>query len=1697
MKRLIIIILLLTTFLTNSIAQQPCNNPTAISVSNITTTGSDISWIPGGAEAAWDIEYGPSGFSLGSGTIAAVTTNSYNIVGLSSATNYDIYVRADCGGGSLSNWEGPYNFLTSFSSPNNINCSTGNSTSFFIDDLDSTGYWSGDFGTTNGSWRVFSGPTSTPNTGPNGAHNGNSYFYFESSVGGLDTASIISPVVDLSNAVGNQAELSFYYHFYGSSGATLDVSISSDLINYSSLGTFSMYQTSDTDPFVYVGLDLSAYVGQIIYLKFTYVRGSQGTPFQGDIAIDLVEVKACSQTSSCYFYGDTTNISLCADSVEWENNYYYSSGLHQDTVYNFGTCDSVIYLDLTLTSFPVIDLVTDTLICDSSVITLDAGIGQSSYSWSTGETTQSITYMGTHQGNFGVTDEVITLSVVGNNGCSNSRDILVSTINCDTSSSCYYTIDMQDSYGDGWNGAYLSVMINGVQYPQNFTVNSGYSNEDGFPTYNGDVVDFYFNSGPWDSEISFVIYDPLGLPLGMYGPNPPVGLFLTDTSNSSCVDVVFSCPSPSNLSAHYVDSNTTNLSWNLVGNESSWDLEYGLSGQALGQGNLINQVNNNQYLLTGLSENTSYRYYVRSRCGSTTSQWIGPFTFVTSKLFGTWKLADIAGALQVGPNQGDASWWSSSLADATTRACIFDDSINFDGLGGMTHYMDGSTWLETWQGVSSEQCGTPVTPHNGGNFTYTYFNNQLTVNGLGAHLGLPKAFNGGELSNPNNAVNSITYEIDFSSNYDTMIVDVQSAGGGSGWWRFIYNRTNILPPVPICDSLVFTENHTVCDSLTWIDGNTYTSSNNTASYTFTNSFGCDSIVMLDLTVNNPVSNNIFIIVCDTFNWNGVNYFNSGIYTDTLQSSNGCDSTVTMDLVINYSIFTNDSAEACDSFEWNGNIYTSSGIYIDTLQTITGCDSVITLDLIINNTINVTDSQTVCDSYNWNGNIYTLSGIYTDTLLASNGCDSIVILDLTVTNSVSNNIFITACDTFNWNGNIYTNSGIYLDALITTNGCDSIVTLDLTINNTIYSVDSQTACDSYNWNGNIYDSTGYYVDTLQSLNSCDSIVTLDLTVNYTSNLIHSVISCHDYIWNGNLYSNSGFYFDTLQSITGCDSLVTLSLIIKEATVDTIFANSCDFYSWRGNIYNQSGIYQDTLQSIFGCDSILLLDLTLANSSFTNDSVTSCQDYLWNGNTYNLSGIYSNTFSSFEGCDSVVTLYLTIINSVQGDTLSISECDEFIWQGNQYNQTGLFSDTLLTNSGCDSIIYLNLTVNGNYEIDEYVNACTSYNWNGISYSLSGEYIDTLQSSFGCDSIVNLNLTILNNQIFSDTILSCESYIWNGFYLDSTGLYTDTLQTIGGCDSILILDLTVYENAFANDSVSTCEFYDWNGVRYTSSGVYVDTFQTSNGCDSIVSLSLNLFPVYQDTIFASACDSFVWYGNTYTSAGIYTNSFSTINGCDSVEVLNFSLNNDNNTSPIDFELVLDNFCLETHWNIVSSDGIVVHQEGPYDCNINGSGLQSNQTINRSLSLEQQDCYTFTLYDDFGDGLGASQWGGTDGSWLLNDLNGNSLFQGQGNFGDSVSVSFYINEDFSTSIIESENNFSEIIAYPNPFIGETEIKLINFEGLYDVSIRDIQGKIVHKLYNLSNNHFTLRSSIILRGVYWVVLDNHPTIKPLKLIVQ
>lgn len=169
-----------------------------------------------------------------------------------------------------------------------------------------------------------------------------------------------------------------------------------------------------------------------------------------------------------------------------------------------------------------------------------------------------------------------------------------------------------------------------------------------------------------------------------------------------------------------------------------------------------------------------------------------PVLSLSAQIEGTWKLAPQAQALGVGPSgPGDMSWWSNSAGDVTTRACLFDDSITFDANGTMTHYMDGSTWLEGWQGVQ-EGCGAPVAPHVGGAATYSYdaTAGTLTVNGLGAHIGLAKVINGAEITSPAGAASSITYNVAISNGGNTLTADINF---GPGWWRFVYERTTVIP----------------------------------------------------------------------------------------------------------------------------------------------------------------------------------------------------------------------------------------------------------------------------------------------------------------------------------------------------------------------------------------------------------------------------------------------------------------------------------------------------------------------------------------------------------------------------------------------------------------------------------------------------------------------------------------------------------------------------------------------------------------------------------------------------------------------------------------------------------------------------------------------------------------------------------------
>jgi hypothetical protein len=339
---------------------------------------------------------------------------------------------------------------------------------------------------------------------------------------------------------------------------------------------------------------------------------------------------------------------------------------------------------------------------------------------------------------------------------------------------------------------------------------------------------------------------------------------------------------------------------------------------------------------------------------------------------------------------------------------------------------------------------------------------------------------------------------------------------------------------------------------------------------------------------------------------------SGTYSDTLINSQGCDSVIIIYLTINSTASTI-TPTACESYLSPSGIYTwtSSGSYTDTMINSQGCDSVITINLTISNTTN-TINQTSCESYTSpSGNyIWTSSGSYTDSLINPLGCDSVMIINLTIINSTTSTVSPTACDSFTSpSGNYtWTSSDTYTDTLINSMGCDSVITVNLTVLNNTTILISQTDCDSYTSPSGIYTWTtsGIYSDTLISSMGCDSVITINLTIlNSTTNTIDT-IACESYTSpSGNFsWSTSGIYTDTLINSMECDSLITINLTIHNSITNTINPTACNSYTSPSGNYSwtSSGSYSDTLINLQGCDSIIFINLTVntVNIAVTDNS-----------------------------------------------------------------------------------------------------------------------------------------------------------------------------------------------------------------------------------------------------------------------------------------------------------------------------------------------------------------------------------------------------------------------------------------------------------------------------------------------------------------
>ena len=160
----------------------------------------------------------------------------------------------------------------------------------------------------------------------------------------------------------------------------------------------------------------------------------------------------------------------------------------------------------------------------------------------------------------------------------------------------------------------------------------------------------------------------------------------------------------------------------------------------------------------------------------------------------------------------------------------------------------------------------------------------------------------------------------------------------------------------------------------------------------------DTVHTVDLTVIPVTTGDTAAAACKSFTWYGTTYTESGDYDRTLVGANrqGCDSIVTLHLTIHQPTYSEVSHKACESFEWNGETYRQSGDYTYHTQNMAGCDSIATLHLTIGHTSSGEQTIERCDSYTSPaGIVYTESGTYTETFTNANGCDSVVTLYLTI------------------------------------------------------------------------------------------------------------------------------------------------------------------------------------------------------------------------------------------------------------------------------------------------------------------------------------------------------------------------------------------------------------------------------------------------------------------------------------------------------------------------------------------------------------------------------------------------------------------------------------------------------------------------------------------------------------------------------
>jgi hypothetical protein len=209
-------------------------------------------------------------------------------------------------------------------------------------------------------------------------------------------------------------------------------------------------------------------------------------------------------------------------------------------------------------------------------------------------------------------------------------------------------------------------------------------------------------------------------------------------------------------------------------------------------------------------------------------------------------------------------------------------------LNGKTNVRFGFWWAE-WNDELEPEDGVYISDNGGTTFTKVIDLNGPSYTDL--------QWNGFDVSL--DSINTL-YSLNFTSTY---VIKLQQrdnyyfAGGNDG---FLFDDINVYQPCTTTTS--GTMSPTACDTFVSPSGNYTWTTSNTYMDTIINSFGCDSIITINLTINNSTSGIDTRTACDSLTWiDGLTYVtsnNTATFNLVNGNSVGCDSLVTLNLTIN-------------------------------------------------------------------------------------------------------------------------------------------------------------------------------------------------------------------------------------------------------------------------------------------------------------------------------------------------------------------------------------------------------------------------------------------------------------------------------------------------------------------------------------------------------------------------------------------------------------------------------------------------------------------------------------------------------------------------------------------------------------------------------------------------------------------------------